>query len=41
MATLLIQECLVVDAYICWYNEHRINISLGSLSPLEYRENLA
>jgi transposase InsO family protein/transposase-like protein len=29
-----------VDAYIRWYNEKRIKISLGSLSPLEYREKL-
>ena len=30
----------VVDSYIRWYNEKRIKISLGSLSPLEYRESL-
>jgi transposase InsO family protein/transposase-like protein len=30
----------VVDAYIRWYVERRIKISLGSLSPLEYRESL-
>ena len=29
-----------VDSYIRWYNEKRIQISLGSLSPLEYRESL-
>ncbi len=29
----------VVDAYIRWYDERRIKISLGSLSPLEYRES--
>jgi putative transposase len=29
-----------VDAYIRWYNEERIKISLGSLSPLEYRASL-
>ena len=29
-----------VDAYIRWYNERRIKISLGSLSPLEYRKSL-
>ena len=29
-----------VDSYIRWYNEKRIKISLGSLSPLEYRESL-
>lgn len=26
--------------YIRWYNEKRIKISLGSLSPLEYRSSL-
>ena len=30
----------IVDSYIRWYNEKRIKISLGSLSPLEYRANL-
>lgn len=29
-----------VDAYIRWYNEKRIKISLGSLSPIEYRQSL-
>lgn len=29
-----------VDAYIHWYNEKRIKISLGSLSPVEYRKSL-
>ena len=29
-----------VDAYIRWYNENRIKISLGSLSPIEYRKSL-
>jgi len=29
-----------VDSYIHWYNEKRIKISLGSLSPLEYRQTL-
>ena len=29
-----------VDAYIRWYNEKRIKISLGSLSPVEYRTSL-
>ena len=29
-----------VSTYIRWYNEKRIKISLGSLSPLEYRESL-
>lgn len=30
----------IVDSYIRWYNEKRIKISLGSLSPREYRESL-
>lgn len=30
----------IIDCYIRWYNEKRIKISLGSLSPLEYRESL-
>ncbi len=29
-----------VDSYIGWYNEKRIKISLGSLSPIEYGESL-
>ena len=29
-----------VDAYIRWYNEKRIKLSLGSRSPVEYRESL-
>ncbi|MGN7963590.1 IS3 family transposase, partial [Brucella sp. 22210] len=28
------------DAYIQWYNEKRIKLSLGSLSPIEYRRSL-
>ncbi|MBC3809790.1 IS3 family transposase, partial [Undibacterium seohonense] len=27
-------------AYIRWYNEKRIKMSLGYLSPIEYRERL-
>jgi hypothetical protein len=29
-----------VNSYIRWYNGKRIKISLGSLSPIEYRESL-
>jgi len=29
-----------VDSYIRWYNQHRIKISLGGRSPLEYRQYL-
>lgn len=39
-ATTIEQFIEVVDAYIRWYNEKRIKVSLGSLSPLEYRESL-
>jgi transposase InsO family protein/transposase-like protein len=39
-ATTIEQFIEVVDSYIHWYNEKRIKISLGSLSPLEYRESL-
>jgi transposase InsO family protein len=39
-ATTIEQFIEVVDSYIRWYNEKRIKLSLGSLSPLEYRESL-
>jgi len=39
-ATTIEQFTEVVDSYIRWYNESRIKISLGSLSPVEYRESL-
>ena len=29
-----------VHEYILWYNEKRIKLSLGSRSPIEYRESL-
>lgn len=29
-----------LDSYIRWYNEKRIKLSLGYLSPIEYRESL-
>lgn len=29
-----------IDAYIRWYNEHRLKISLGARSPIEYRHAL-
>lgn len=29
-----------LDRYIHWYNEKRIKISLGGLSPVEYRQSL-
>lgn len=30
----------VIDTYIRWYNEKRIKMSLGALSPIEYRASL-
>ena len=39
-ATTIEQFIDVVDSYIRWYNEKRIKISLGSLSPIEYRVSL-
>jgi len=30
----------VVDEYITWYNQKRIKLSLGGLSPAEYRQSL-
>jgi putative transposase len=39
-ATAIEQFIRLLDSYIRWYNEKRIKPSLGSLSPLEYRESL-
>ena len=39
-ATTIEQFIQAVDSYLRWYNEKRIKISLGSLSPLEYRASL-
>ena len=38
--TTVEQFIKIVDSYIRWYNQKRIKISLGSLSPIEYRESL-
>ena len=32
--------CNLLNDYIYWYNEKRIKMSLGGLSPLEYRKSL-
>lgn len=32
--------CALLDDYIYWYNEKRIKMSLGGMSPLEYRRSL-
>ncbi len=29
-----------LNAYLIWYNEERIKISLGNMSPKEYRQSL-
>jgi putative transposase len=29
-----------IDAYIRWYNDARIKISLGSMSPMEHQKSL-
>ena len=39
-ATTVDQFIEVLDSYIRWYNAKRIKVSLGSLSPSEYRESL-
>jgi len=39
-ATTIEQFIDVVDSYVRWYNEKRIKIPFGSLSPLQYRESL-
>jgi transposase InsO family protein len=30
----------ILNDYLHWYNEKRIKLSLGAMSPLEYRESL-
>jgi len=30
----------ILDGYLVWYNEKRIKLSLGAMSPLEYRQRL-
>jgi putative transposase len=39
-STTIEQFIEVLDTYIRWYNEKRIKVSLGSLSPVEYRKSL-
>ncbi|MEW5794001.1 MAG: IS3 family transposase, partial [Bacillota bacterium] len=29
-----------LDHYLHWYNHHRIKMSLGAKSPMEYRRSL-
>ena len=30
----------ILDDYIKWYNEKRIKLSIGAMSPLEYRKSI-
>jgi putative transposase len=39
-STTIDQFIEALDSYIRWYNEKRIKVSLGYLSPIEYRESL-
>ena len=39
-STTIEQFIQALDSYIRWYNEKRIKISLGFLSPVEYRQSL-
>jgi len=29
-----------LDSYLRWYNEKRIKISLGAMSPMDYRRSI-
>jgi len=40
LATTIEEFVAALDSYICWYNEARIKLSLGSRSPVEHRRNL-
>ena len=40
LATTIDEFIAELDAYVRWYNEARIKISLGSCSPLEHRKSL-
>jgi transposase InsO family protein/transposase-like protein len=40
MVTTIEEFVAALDAYIRWYNEARVKISLGSCSPVEYRIKL-
>ena len=41
LSTTIEEFVAALDAYIRWYNEVRIKISLGYRSPMEHRRNLA
>lgn len=41
LSTTIEEFVAALDAYIHWYNESRIKVSLGYRSPIEHRKNLA
>jgi len=40
LSTTIDEFVAALDAYIRWYNDARIKISLGSRSPIEHRRSL-
>ncbi|MBR1486919.1 MAG: IS3 family transposase [Synergistaceae bacterium] len=30
----------ILNDYLIWYNQRRIKVSLGNMSPIEYRHSL-
>lgn len=40
LATTIEEFVAALHSYICWYNEDRIKMSLGSRSPVEHRRHL-
>lgn len=30
----------ILNKYLIWYNEERIKVSLGGMSPMEYRQSI-
>jgi putative transposase len=40
VSTTVDEFTAALDAYIRWYNEARIKISMGSMSPIEHRKSL-
>jgi putative transposase len=40
LSTTIEEFIAALDAYIRWYNEARVKISLGSCSPVEHRRKL-
>lgn len=41
MAEVCLNEFMsILNDYLNWYNEKRIKMSLGAMSPLEYRNRL-